>query len=307
MDVSPTVMETESEFSGRTRQELLELARNLDRFGRRAEQFLCQQLEQLETARDDFEREKAAWRRQVRRESRQLAEQRDALDRQRVQAPNHRSSTAQCRADELELPGQIAASAARASGKEPLRILLTPGNADSSQLGLLLFELSQLNRSMGGKGLAFELSEVRRPRRRLMRRSRQSEQPEWILELTASSVLPLAPRGSHVALDVDVTERMEQWITFKSRLLQSSLVNDKLVREFDGGRFVAAEDAGRMIREAARHVSSAGFQANEHGYRTQVASLLMHPGQGPLDRLQSCCELLREETGLSVGVGLFGA
>jgi hypothetical protein len=62
-------------------QQVLQLARSLDAIGRRTEEFLCEQLGQLERAIDEFEAEKAAWRRQHRRESQELARQREEIDR----------------------------------------------------------------------------------------------------------------------------------------------------------------------------------------------------------------------------------
>ena len=61
------------------RQRVLELARHLNRIGRKSERILSMQLQQLELAMADFERERAAWRRQQQRESQQLDELRIQL------------------------------------------------------------------------------------------------------------------------------------------------------------------------------------------------------------------------------------
>ncbi|MBC7967753.1 MAG: hypothetical protein H7Z17_17710, partial [Fuerstia sp.] len=65
-------------------QKMLLLARRLDTFGRRTEQFLCEQLDQLKLAIEEFESEKAAWRRQFQRESHELAQQRDEIQQLRA-------------------------------------------------------------------------------------------------------------------------------------------------------------------------------------------------------------------------------
>ena len=212
-----------------SQQKLLELARRLDRFGRDAETFLTVQLDQLSRAIADFEEEKAAWRRQLKRETRQLE-----AERLRLREESPESSGAGPGSDESEFQRQL--SAARTTGHAGVRILLQPERATSSQIGLLLFELSKLNRDTGGKGVSFQVSELRRPKNSLLRRSPLST--GIILELNGDSALPLVPRGQHVELDVDLTDRIEDWIHFKAHLLTTRLQDEELVRQFARGRVI---------------------------------------------------------------------
>ena len=72
MNVSSTQAGQTAAPSGNYRGQILEMARSLDRIGRRADQFLSQQLKQLQIAVEDLDREKSAWRRQQQREMMQL-------------------------------------------------------------------------------------------------------------------------------------------------------------------------------------------------------------------------------------------
>ena len=109
--------------SHKTQPELLELARHLDRFGRHAEQFLTQQFKQLERAIDEFEREKAAWRRQVRRETDLLARQSESERRLREEpSPGKTQSTV---SGEQRDKMNAKLVAARNSGESPIRLLFS--------------------------------------------------------------------------------------------------------------------------------------------------------------------------------------
>lgn len=295
-DSAKCVSEEDTTRESRERQ-ILSMARSLDRFGREAESFLMTQLEQLETRIREFEREKAAWQRQLRQESSRLVQQRRKLERL---------------AGSCGLPGQqrhdpaakSARSEARASGSAPFRLLLQPCGADPLQVGLLLFEISKLNRDMGGRGVNFDLAGIRTPRRPRFSR-RGAETFSEIIELHGESTLPLAPRGRHVALDVNVSERIEHWITFKARLLQAGVINRELRKKFDGGEPVKADATHReLLRDVSLKVDDAEF--HEHGYSAGmlVPDVNIDTVQLQVERLEACLERLREGPGIDVHVEL---
>ena len=297
VDLEPTVG-----VSHESRQQLSELARHLDRFARSAEEFLCQQFEQLERGIDEFEREKAAWRRQLRRESSQLVRQREELERLRSESSSDgaESDAAAARAQK----NRTIAGAARASGAGSVRILLRPGKASSMQVGLLMFELSKLNRDMGGQGLRFEVVQVRKPRRRLFGRRSKAASAGKILEIAGFSVQPLAARGSHVLLDVDDTDRVENWIAFKARLLRSCLNSNDLGAEFLDSKPVRDGESCSIIQEAAAHADQADVPANAYSSASMFANTSIGAVQQQLERLECCYESIRNETGLHVHVEL---
>lgn len=303
MSTTSTESESTVNLSGDTRQQLLEHARNLDRFGRRAEDFLCRKFQQLEREIDEFEREKAAWRRQLRRESSQLVRQREELE-QRDSERSLNKSVIRSASDRLQRTAEAAAAKARASGRCAIRLLLGPHEATSMQVGLLMFEMSKLNRDMGGRGLRFQVAEVRMPRRRLFWRHRTVATTGRILEITVSSMLPLMPRGSHVSLDVDATDRIEHWIAFKTRLLQSCLVKSDLLAEFNRGKRVGDNDSCSIIREATRHVAAASSQSSDYSSASQFANTPIDSVQQQLDRLESCYESIKKDSGLLVHIEL---
>ena len=291
------------EETSETRQQLLELARHLDRFGRHAEQFLCQQLDEFEQAVDEFEREKAAWRRQLRRESNQLARQREEIAQLASVTSSRRTAGTLDAASALVLQQQqYADAAARKSGEAPITLLLQTRDASPMQVGLLMFEVSKLNREMGGRGLTFEVAAVRTPKKSLLSRDSGTRASEEILELTGFSSLPLAARGRHVTLDVDVTDRIEDWIAFKSRLIQSSLGTDDLATAYQKYRTVKYDGQSRfIISEATRRVEDAVFQEHSRsGYSSAAlfANTPIDSVQQQVLRLESCYERLQGDCGL---------
>jgi hypothetical protein len=295
--------ERDVEATSTTRQQLLELARHLDRFGRHTEQFLCQQLDEFEHAVDEFEREKAAWRRQLRRESSQLARQREEIEQLTRDAASRPSTAGVNTASARILKQQeFADAAARKSGESPITLLLQTRDASPMQVGLLMFEISKLNREMGGRGLTFEVAAVRTPRKSLLSRDSGTGSGEEILELTGFSSLPLAARGRHVTLDVDITDRIEDWIAFKSRLIQSSLGTGDLAAVYQKYRTVKYDGQSRfIISEATRRVEDAVSQEHSRsGYSSAALS-----ANSPIDsvqqqvlRLESCYERLQNDCGL---------
>jgi len=281
---------------------LLELARQLDAFGRQAEQFLHAQLDELQLAMLDFEREKAAWRRQMDRESAQLARQWDEI-RQMGGVSGSPVGDATARQH-----SRRAEQLARESREAPVRLLLQPNRASALQVGLIVFELSKLNREMGGRGLRFELDEVRRPVRRLFgRRAAEGDQGE-ILELSVFSEQPLHARGQHVVMEVDITDRIENWIAFKTRLLQSRLVSEDLLATFVKARTVAEQTAAReILRDASRKVDDVDRnRQNESCYSGSFlfVNTALDTVQQQVSRLEGCYERLTKDTGLQLHIAL---
>lgn len=280
-------------------QQVLQLARSLDAVGRRTKEFLCEQLDHLERAIDEFESEKAAWRRQQRRESEELARQREEIEQltksqaggsQRV--PDSSAVTSRMRKARAEADAAL-------SGTNPLRLLIQPGRATAMQMGLLMFEISKLNREMGGRGLRFEIDDVRIPKRGLLARITGSDACEQILELTVFPTVPLEPRGTHVAFDVDLTDRLADWIQFKSCLLQSTLLNTALVETFRNGKSVKGQQQPcTAVRDAVR---SAENRRSSQSYQSEGLSNLfwamssIDAIQQQVARVDNCYELLSLE------------
>lgn len=279
---------------------LLEMARSLDVFGRQAEKFLQQQLEDLQFAMEELEREKAAWRRQMDRESSQLArrweEIREAGGGSDQGGPvDRRTQSRRTRAEKL----------ARETREAPLRLLLQPGRASALQVGLIVFEMSKLNREMGGRGLRFELDEVRRPARGLFTRRTAGDTGE-ILELSVFSEQPLQARGQHVVMEVDITDRIENWIAFKSRLLQSQLIDDDLSAVYEKSRVSNDQSSAReILRDANRRVDD--VDRNRHSNTCysgafQFVNTALDTVQQQVGRLEGCCERLTRDTDLKLHV-----
>ena len=288
--------------------QLLLLARRLDTIGRRTEQFLCQQLDQLERAIEEFECEKAAWRRQLRRESHELARQRDEV--QQLLETNVSGSPLAVDVGRVSarMKRDIADAEARKSTVAPLRLLIQPGSATTMQIGLLMFEMSKLNRDLGGRGLRYEIDDVRIPKKRLLARMTRSDCDEEILELTAFPKLPLAGRGTHVALDIDLTDRLEDWIMFKSRLLQSSLVNTDLEQVFRSGKSVKHHrQSSCVVKEATYCANGSRPQSvnpSDYPCATWWANTSVDAIQQQVARLENCYKQLSIESGLFIHVEL---
>ena len=308
MNTSAINSETSSRPSHKTQQELLDIAHHLDRFGRDAEQFLTRQFSQLERAIDEFEREKAAWRRQVRRETDLLARQSESVRRLREQHSTSKDRVSGL-AEQAERDRKNATLVAvKNSGDSPIRLLLQPGKASLMQVGLLMFEISKLNRDMGGRGLLFEVCDVRMPRKRLLSRRGDLVTGGEILELRGASKLPLRARGAHVELDVDVTERITNWIAFKTQLLESSLANSELATVFGRGTSVKRNaELHSVIGDAVRRADDAVQQGQEHSRYAGAVSFANSPfdaAQQQLERLEGCADRLLKDCGLRLHVAL---
>ncbi len=243
----------ENESLEEQRQQVLELARRLDRLGRRAEMFLSRQFQQLEEELEEFEREKSAWRRQQQREMAQLERQRTELagmanGRQPVKAVTtdvarrsveRRSSSAGI-SRERASERRILEQTARDSGVDPIRLLMQPGTAGPAMIASLLLEFSRLNRLIGGGGIRFELAESRLPPRRMFARKDSGV----IVQLDGFSRMPLTESDAGGTFDVDTDEHLENWLTFKTQILQSALKDIQLVA------------ASREAQPAPRHPQS---------------------------------------------------
>ena len=193
------------------------------------------------------------------------------------------------------------------SGTAPLRFLIQAGTATSMQVGLLLFEISKLNRDMGGRGLRFEIDDIRTPRKGLLSRLTGSEGGSQILELTVFPNVPLSARGVHVALDVEGTDHLEDWITFKSQLLKSSLGNTDLVEVFRNSQSVKGQQTRNTVKEAVTSAESkrnAQGQQNTFSGTTHWATSAIDAIRQQSARLENCYEQLSLDCGLLMHVGI---
>ena len=297
--------EKEVETASESRQRLLELARSLDRMGRQTENFLCGQLQQLAASLEEFEREKAAWRRQLRRESADLARQRDELEQLRSDLAS-KGGGQSILSESGTKRRKSAEHAARKSGEAPLRLLLQPNQATALQLGVLFFELSKLNRDMGGKGVRFEIADVRGPKKGLLSRQVQVDTGSAIYEFTGFPTEPLKARGSHVVLEADNTDRVEQWISFKAQALQTRLAEGDLLKESRGFRSLErSPEIWAFIRDALRRPSS-DLCWGDDDQMPSARSLLAGPQVNcilqQVLRLDSCFERLGHDAGLKAQI-----
>lgn len=146
------------ERQGVDHEHLLELARELDRFSRRFERFCVVQLEQLDNAARQFERDKAQWERQRARDLRQIQENRRALQEAWFEIRDG-ASAANIEMPELQAENEAQDQLCMKAAGDPLRLLLRPANGSEMLLGQLLLMLTRLNRAHGGMGCRFELSE----------------------------------------------------------------------------------------------------------------------------------------------------
>ena len=170
------------------------------------------------------------------------------------------------------------------------------------QVSALLFEISKLNRDLGGQGVRFEIAEVRQPKKKLLSRKSDADSAGEIFEIHGFSALPLKARGNHVTLDVDITERVENWIAFKSRLLQSALAAGDLAAVYRKSKVVERGTETRSyLREATRGQDNAASKEPESIRYTTGALMAASAGdciRQQVLRLESCCERLCQDAGL---------
>lgn len=307
MNATSMELQNDVDEARQTGQKMLMFARRLDTIGRQTEQFLCNQLDQLERAIDEFESEKSAWRRQYCRESQELARQREEIQRLMESSASGPAVDSVTGVPAARMRDAAAEKDARMSGTDPLRFLIQAGTATSMQVGLLLFEISKLNRDMGGRGLRFEIDDIRTPRKGLLSRLTGSEGGSQILELTVFPNVPLSARGVHVALDVEGTDHLEDWITFKSQLLKSSLGNTDLVEVFRNSQSVKGQQTRNTVKEAVTSAESkrnAQGQQNTFSGTTHWATSAIDAIRQQSARLENCYEQLSLDCGLLMHVGI---
>lgn len=145
---------------GVTHADLLDLARELDRFSRRFERFCLVQLEQLDISIQNFERQKQQWERQRTRDLKQIQENSRALQEAWAELKEGNKLAADIEAPELSTGDEeIDQQALLKSAGDPLQLLVRPGTGGEMLIGQLLLSLSRLHRAHGGCGVRFELAE----------------------------------------------------------------------------------------------------------------------------------------------------
>ncbi len=296
------------------KSQILEMARSLDRIGRRADQFLSQQLTQLQIAVENLDREKSTWRRQHRREVMQLQKQREELIRLRLSS-GQAIGDSRVSADplQIEIPEdldaargtvpQSPAQAAEESGTNPVRILLQPGSANAAQIGMLLLEFSNLNRESGGSGVRFELAESRLPRSRWYGNS----SPGVVVELEGFSLLPLTDSAVQGVLEIDTSEYLDSWVAFKTQIVQSWLTSQELDVSYSRATVAPRHLESRaLILEAASRAAEAAAVTRDHHYTRPAfrAGRRLDAVWLQTARLEHCVDCLVSECGLRIHVTL---
>lgn len=179
--------------------ELLELARDLDRFSRRFERYFIVQLEQLDAEFRKLQLERDQWERQRDRDLRQIQESQRALqDAWQELKDGHAEAAARIEAPDFT-SGQEEEQFCPKSASDPMRLLLQPGAGTEMLLGQLLLTLSRLNRAMGGSGIRFELADI------------HQSGSATILSLDAFPARPLS-----VMMEGEVSDDLVRWKQFKS-------------------------------------------------------------------------------------------
>lgn len=274
------------------RAELLDKARHLDHFGKRFEKYMSMQLQRLEMAMDRFEREKEAWQRQRQRELAEIADSRpvDPISSSPTTAPKTESSShSQNVGVSQEQTGNSTA---------PLLALIEPGEVSAMQLGLLLFEVSKMNREFGGGGVRFEVNAVRLSKRTNLRGKLQP-----IIGIEAFSAVPL------LNYDSSPTRELVAWEVFKSKILMSSLIDASLLKNFKkAAKAPRDHDSVMLAHESTLRAENAnskcdldpagryeGFLSNK---KTQ------QPKQQQLQRVEEVYRYLNKEYGLRMHVSL---
>lgn len=271
----------------RYQAELLDNARNLDHYGKRFERFMSMQLQKLEIAIDQFEREKDAWRRQRDRELSELNSKRSTVPA----APSHPLPASISK--ETKVRGQEASKSTA-----PLLLLVQPGEVSAMQLGLLLFEISKMNREFGGGGVRFEVSSVKLPKRIGMR-----GEVSPIIGIEAFSFVPL------LSYDGSPTRELDSWEIFKSKLLMSSLLDAGLLKNFKKASVaprdhesVAMANESTLRAEHANTKCESNSDSRYEGFFAYKSD--QHPKQQQLQRVEDVFRYLHHEYGLRMHLSL---
>ncbi len=229
------------------RQELLEVARRLDQTGKRVERFMSMQLQQLEIAIDDFNREREAWRRQRDREAEELKVHKGTATV--LQESAHEGSSAiqeHIGAPSLKKNANLDENG---SATSPLCLRIHPNKATAMQVGLLLFEISKLNREFGGGGVRYEVIEVRTSK---VTPDVAHPTSNVYIAIEAFSLAPL------VAYDGTPSSQVQAWQRFKSEVVMSSLTDKTLDKDFKKTVKIARDhDVAAFAFEATRRAENA--------------------------------------------------
>lgn len=287
----PTV-EVDSETVIMSQQELLDLTRQLDHMGKRFERFMSMQLQQLEIAFDDFDREREAWRRHREREGNEI-EGRSRIAPEVISDHFLEEVGVSSRKDEKSYVPSNDATA-------PLRMLIRPGKATAMQIGLLLFEISKFNRELRGGGVRIDVSGTRISRKSAKKASANNES---ILSFEAFSYVPL------LAYDGTPTQQLKSWDQFKSEILLSSLIDQKLQKEFK--KFVETKrdhPSRELAFEATRRAENANSKCDitqERSTRGFFSSKKnKYPANQQLQRVEDVVRFLKKECDLRIHLAL---
>ena len=287
-----SILEEEPEKAVLSQQELLELTRQLDHLGRRFERFMSMQLQQLEVAINDFHRERDAWSRQ-----RRFEEQQNETRSQAESMAN--SDTVLIDPDFLtqkKKPSHVPAGDASA----PLRMLIRPGTATAMQMGLLLFEISKFNRELRGGGVRFDVSGAR-----ISKEIKKNEHVNHsvIIGFEAFSCVPL------LAYDGPPTQQLKNWDQFKSEILLSSLIDQKLQKEFRKCIETNRDHESRELAlEATRRADNANSKCDLSQERSTTgfftSKKTKFPANQQIQRVEDVARYLKNECGLRIHLAL---
>ena len=191
----------------------------------------------------------------------------------------------------------------------PLRLWLHRGASSSMQLGLLMFEISKLNREVGGEGVRFEVRSCRRARSRLRFLAPAGGEDETpIVEFEIFSVAPVLHTPADYPDDLHADAALRCWEQFQYLLLMSTLADDRLEVEFRKGTEVSRDaECSQHAIEAARRANHANAQCD----RDDVPYGPCYRPRGDFDavrqqlrRLENVTACLSEECGLRLQFGL---
>lgn len=290
-DGMPTV-EEESETTILSRQELLELTRQLDHMGRRFERFMSMQLQQLEVAINDFDRERDAWRRHRRLEEQKTESRSQTASEVISDRFMGDSSLSPRNKEQSHVPSSDASA--------PLRMFIRPGKATAMQIGLLLFEISKFNRELRGGGVRFDVSDSRISKKNMKNSNTKNEA---ILSFEAFSCVPL------LAYDGTPTQQLTSWDQFKSEILLSSLIDQKLQKEFRKSvETKRAHESRTLAFEATRRAENAISKCDISQERSTTgffsSKKTKYPANQQLQRVEDVARYLKKECGLRIHLAL---
>ena len=263
------------------RETLLNVARSLDRFGRRFERFATLQLEQLQIAIDQFERDKAEFERQRDREILQIENHRKSLAG-RVSAPAAETGAVVSVPVDPDVSRlreiRRKAVAGRATSANPLRVIVGLGSASEMEVARLALEFSNVCRAFGGQGIRFEINDCR-----------VDEAGLGLVELHAFSNVPLA--GENTGPEV-----LANWETFKSATVLMSVLEPMVEKTFKTAEAVDRAHPSRKLTSIAIR------RADDVEQRGMLSSDKSAAKQ--LQRLEHLIESLASEFDVTVAASL---